>query len=163
MFYKITEKDIRIDNPDIDRIPEYKPFTSDELKAIFEYADYSSQYFRMEQTKRQARVLSVHKVKDKNFFERDDVKKAVDLFRDFLDDPKKELLEVINSTIREIVKKMNDPNLSEDDLKSLKKKLDLIGKLPSTVTTMNQLETIVNGVVKEERKERTLRDAVRDE
>lgn len=163
MFYKITEKDIRVDNPELERIPEYKPFTSNELKAIFEYSDYDSPYYPMEQSKRQLRVLSIHKVKAKDFFEQDVVKNAIDLFRDFLGDPKKQMLEVINGTMAEVIKKLNEPNLSEDDLKSLKLKLELIGKLPATVTTMKQLEGLVNGVVKEERKERTLRDAVRDE
>ena len=163
MFYKITEKDIRVDNPEIERIPEYRSFSSDELKAIFEYADFDSPYYLMEQSKRQTRVLTIYKVKKKDFFEQEVVKNAIDLFRDFLGDPKKEMLEVINSTMAEVVKKLNEPDLSEDSLKSLKLKLELISKLPATVTTMKQLEGIVNGVVKEERKERTLRDAVRDE
>ena len=128
MFYKVTQDDIRKDNPSIDAVEEFSPCTSVELKYIVLLYDYDTPFRALDWTSRKYRA-AIEAGYKKNRKTGEFTKKAQDIldgdvnrvqlaastFRILQKDIDKEALQTYNIQLEQFIEKAAEPKESNSD------------------------------------------------
>lgn len=153
MLFKVTDKDIRVDNPEIDAIPEFKALSDRNLKYIFLVYDYESPYRLLPLEKKKERVA--HRVgfrleKDGFRFDKNArdlmngknarINDAIRAFRDLLFDSDRETYQSVCDLITNIRDFIRQTSSSAGEYQ---KKVAMAEKLPRLEETKKSLAQIL--------------------
>ncbi len=161
MLFKVTDRDIREDNPGIEAIPEFKQLSDRNLKYIFLVYDYDTPYKQLPIDKRKERIghrVGFRLEADGKRFDKNArgimenkaprMKEATRAFMDLLYDSDKETFQAVCDLITNIRDFIRQISSSAGEYQ---KKVAMAEKLPRLEETKKSLAQILN--IREETRE----------
>lgn len=172
MLFKVTSNDIRVDNDNIDAVPEFEKCTSRELKFVFLAYDYDTPLKQLEFDKRRERAAEMagyHMEKGGKRLDKTGrnllngkhphVEEAIGRFKQIRRDLDREVLESYDRQLEQFIEKAAEP---KEDNKDWDLAIKINKELPRLLGQRKELLDLLNlrGDFKEDEEEEDVKQSL---